>query len=99
MTATDSTKLRVKVSVEHIREDLANYLEAEAADKATVIAEAISASLAEFDIEAAVTKIAHQELTKLVERIAATYFKTLMESKDAHAIVIETLQAQIGLHQ
>lgn len=91
--------VKVKVSVEHLREEISNYLVAEGADKAEVIAEKVAAACAAFDFNEAVARIAHTELEKLVEQAARTYFKGLMESKDAHAVVIETLQAQIGMNQ
>ena len=91
--------VRVKVSVEHVREDIVRYLEAEGAEKAPVIAEAVSTALAAFDFDGAVARIAHQELEKFVEQAARTYFKGLLESREAHAVVLETLQAQIGMNQ
>ena len=91
--------VKVKVSVEHLRAEITDYLVAEGAEKAPAIAEAVARAAAEFDFDAAVARIAHAELEKFVEQAARTYFKGLMESRDAHAVVIETLQAQIGMNQ
>lgn len=88
--------VRVRVSVEHMRDDLTEYLRADAADKATLIAQAVASALDEYDIQAAVRRIANQELEKFVREAAAVYFKRLLTSPEAHAAVLAQIQQTIN---
>lgn len=87
---------RVKVTVEHMREEITNYLTIEAGEKAEVIASAVREAVDAFDFDAAVQVICASELEKFVRDAAGVYFRQLLKSHDAHAVVLATLQTQLG---
>lgn len=86
---------RVKVSIDHMREDIAKYLEVEATEKAPMIAAAVKEAVDAFDFDAAVSRVCEQELDKFVRDAAGVYFRTLLKSTEAHAVVLDTLRHQL----
>lgn len=88
--------VRVKLSVEHLREDITQYLADDAAEKAPVIAEAVKAAVDAFDFDTATEAICKSELEKFVKDVAGVYFRELLKSPEAHAVVLETLRKQMG---
>ncbi len=86
---------RVKLSIEHLRSDITRYIEADGVVEADLIATKIGEAVAEFNFEDSVAQICHSELEKFVREATAAYFRTLLTSPEARAVVIETLQQQI----
>jgi hypothetical protein len=86
---------KVKVSVEHLRSSITEYIETNAPLEADHIATAIKQAVDAFDFDAAVTRICTTELEKFVHDAAAVYFRKLLTSPEAYAAVLETLTNQI----
>jgi hypothetical protein len=86
---------RVKVSVEHMRDRIAEYLETNAPVEAELIAEKIREAVDAFDFDAAVLRVCNEELEKFVQHASAVYFKKLLADPAAHAAVLATLNNTI----
>lgn len=89
------SNVRVKVSVEHMRDQITQYIEAEASERAEVIATAVRDAVDAFDFDAAVAAVCRAELDKFVRDAVGTCFRTLMSSKETHARVVESLRTQM----
>lgn len=76
-------------------DEITRYIETEASTRATIIGEAIREAVDTYDYHAEIQKVCRQELDRFVRDTAATYFRRLLTSPEAHAAVLDNLNQQI----
>lgn len=87
---------RVKLSVEHLRTNITEYLETTAPIEAELIATKTREAIDAFDFDTAIERICRDELEKFVRDAAAAYFRTLLTSPEAHAAILDQLATTIS---
>lgn len=90
-----SGDVRVKVTVDHMRDQIAEYIAISVGDRSEQIAEAVRASIDNFDFDTAIQRVCQRELEAFVQDAARTYFRRMLETPEAYAAVMHELSTQL----
>ena len=90
-----SGDVRVKVTVDHMRDQIAEYITVAVGNRTEQIAEAVRTAVDQFDFDAAVHKVCIRELDAFVADATRTYFRRMLETPEAYSAVLQELTTQI----
>jgi DNA-directed RNA polymerase sigma subunit (sigma70/sigma32) len=83
--------VRVKVTVDHMRDQIVEYIAIALGNRTEQIADAVRTAVDDFDFDTEVQRVCQAELRKFVQDAASVYFRKLLTSQEAHAAVLDTL--------
>jgi predicted ATPase len=86
-----SGDVRVKVTVDHMRDEIAEYIAVSVGNRTEQIADAVRAAVDTFDFDTAVHRICQRELETFVADATRTYFRRMLDTPEAYTAVLHEL--------